>query len=123
MHDPSPAHDALVAAWATSCRRAGTGPVTGRGTISGRVRLLRRNGSPGKAIAKATVTVGALSQRAKRRKPKGGYAFDVAAGTYAVSAAAGRRVCHVGTPDGPQALQVVVTDGAAPTIDVFCSRP
>jgi aryl-phospho-beta-D-glucosidase BglC (GH1 family) len=123
MHDASAAHDALVAAWATSCRRAGTGPATGSGTISGRVRLLKRNGSQGKAITKATVTVDALSQRVRRRKPKGSYAFEVAAGTHTVSAAAGRKVCHVGTPDGPQALQVVVTDGAAPAVDVFCARP
>ena len=57
------------------------------------------------------MTVGAVSQRTKRRKPRGGYSFDaIAAGTQAVSASAGRKVCHVGAIDGPQALEVTVTD-------------
>src|SRR6185295_18379043 len=104
-------------------RRPDSGGV-GQGTISGRVRVLKRNGTPGKGIVKATVTVGAVSQRTKRRKPKGGYSFGaIAAGTPTVSASAGRKVCHVGAIDGPQALTVTVTDGAVLTVDVYCSRP
>jgi aryl-phospho-beta-D-glucosidase BglC (GH1 family) len=121
MHDPSVAHDALVAAWATSCRRPGSNG-SGQGTISGRVRVQKPNGRTGKGIAKATVTVGAVSQRTKRRKPKGGYSVEVAAGVQAVSVSAGRRVCHVGAADGPQMLEVVVTDGAALVVDAFCGR-
>jgi hypothetical protein len=86
------------------------------------VRALKRNGTPGKGIAKATVTVGGTSQRTKRRKPRGGYSVEIDAGPQTVSASIGQKVCHVGTPDGPQALVVTVADGAALTVDVFCSR-
>jgi hypothetical protein len=50
MHDPGAAHDALVAAWANKCRRTGGGQET----IAGGVRLLKRNGTPGKGLALAT---------------------------------------------------------------------
>ena len=94
MHDPSPAHDALVAAWATSCRRGGGGGGGGQGTISGRVRARKKNGSPGKGLAKVTVTAGGVSQKTKKRGPKGAYTLaGVPAGSRTVSATAGRKVC------------------------------
>ncbi len=129
MHDPSPAHDALVTAWATNCHRAGTGGGGGggggggQGTISGRVRLLKRNGKPGAGIPKATVTAGGVSQKTKRRAPKGGYTLQVAAGTPTLSATSGRKVCHVGATDGPQALAVPVAANGTATVDVFCAKP
>jgi aryl-phospho-beta-D-glucosidase BglC (GH1 family) len=129
MHDPSAAHDVLVAAWATNCRRGAGGNGGGggeggggQGTISGRVRQLKRNGKPGKGLAKATVVAGGVSQRTRRRAPKGGYSLAVVAGTATVSASAGRKVCHVGATDGPRSLAVTITPGAVVTVDVFCGR-
>jgi aryl-phospho-beta-D-glucosidase BglC (GH1 family) len=123
MHDPSSVHDALVGAWATSCRRPGSG-ATGHGTISGRVRARKRNGSAGKGLAKVTVTAGGVSQRTRMRRPKGAYTLaGVAAGTQTVSASAGRKLCHIGALDGPQTLPVTVTADAVTTVDVFCGKP
>ena len=121
MHDPSAAHDALATAWATSCRRGGGGGG-GQGTISGRVRALTRRGIAGKPLPKVTVTAGGVSQRSKRRRPKGGYSLTVPSGTQVVSASSGRKVCHVGTVDGPQSLAVAVAADAVVTVDVYCGR-
>jgi hypothetical protein len=131
LHDPSAVHDVLVAAWASNCRRGsgagggggGPGGGGGQGTISGRVRLLKRNGQPGKALPNVTVTAGTVSQRTKRRRPKGGYSLTAPAGSATISASAGRKVCHVGATNGPQALSVTVGAGTALTVDVFCARP
>jgi hypothetical protein len=122
MHDPSPAHDALVTAWATSCRRGGGGGG-GQGTITGRVRARKKNGSAGKGLAKVTVTAAGVSQRTKKRGPKGGYTLaGVPAGSQTVSASAGRKVCHIGALDGPETLAVTVTANMSTTVDVFCGK-
>jgi hypothetical protein len=62
------------------------------------------------------------SRRSKRRRPKGGYSLTVASGTSIVTASSGRKIYHVGTPDGPQALAVTVAANATVTVDVFCGR-
>lgn len=87
------------------------------------MRARKRNGSAGKGLAKVIVTAGAVSQRTKKRGPKGAYALEVDAGTQTVSASAGQKLCRIGSLEGPQALDVTVAADTVVTVGVFCGKP
>jgi hypothetical protein len=128
MHDASAVHDVLTTAWASNCRRGagggGGGGGGGTGTIEGHALKLRHDGTAGKALVKVKVTVAATTIKTKKKPVKGGYTFDVAAGTaQRMTAVLGKRACHVGTVDGPAALDVTLTNGERRTVDVFCGKP
>lgn len=124
MHEPSAVLDVLKGAWAANCRRGGGGGGGGgSGTITGRALKLRRDGTAGKALLKVKVTVGATTLKTKKKPTKGGYSFDVTAGTaQRMTALLGRRACHVGALDGPAALDVTLTGGETRAVDVYCGK-
>ena len=122
-HDPSAVHDALVAAWAANCTRGGAGGTRG-GIIRGVTAKLRKNGTGGKPIPKVTVSTDGASATTKRkpRRIRGAYELRVAAGTHAITASAGRAICHVGTPTGPPTLTITLASDEVREVDVYCAK-
>lgn len=121
VHDPSPVLDALKSAWATNCTRSGVGGG-GQGTITGRVFQLKKNGKKGMPLLKVRVSADDVSATTRRKPKKGTYSLVVSAGTHAVSVSAGRKVCHVGSADGPESLAVTVAPNETKTVDSFCGK-
>jgi hypothetical protein len=116
-------HDALVAAWAANCTRGGAGETRG-GIIRGMTAKLRKNGTGGKPIPKVTVSTDGASETTKRkpRRIRGAYELRVAAGTHAMTASAGRAICHVGTTNGPPTLTITLASDEVRKVDVYCRK-
>jgi len=69
-----------------------------------------------------TVTVGPASQTTRRRAARGAWELRVPAGVHRMTAAVRRRVCHLGTADGSEALEGGLGSGEVWTRDAYYGR-
>ena len=77
-------------------------------------------GRRGSRSPRCSSALGATTQKTRQRKKRGDYEVDTQSGMQHITAVKGHRACHIGTVDGPLALDVTLAVGERRTVDVFC---